>query len=259
MRNAANIFGTSYYDQSTTYGMSSEDKDKLSKVSATIGDIQTLLSGNVAGPNSAQLGNQRTYLSCSDSSYISTDRAQDINGLFEDGVSTQQAYGSPLLWYIPQPNTFAQRIVFDDNEDHICRLNTNAVVAIQDTRTPGNNPLTQVVLCPYLLFNREVYQSLNKLPAVPAEAYVGDYHLAAGHIIHELVHLFGRDYDDVPFIDLYGSTTDIMMPYGSEIIYALANAPERVVATDRVKGPDVLYLPDAYRMFCQMCLFQETT
>ncbi len=91
MRNAANIFGTSYYDQSTTYGMSSEDKDKLSKVSATIGDIQTLLSGNVAGPNSAQLGNQRTYLSCSDSSYISTDRAQDINGLFEDGVSTQQA------------------------------------------------------------------------------------------------------------------------------------------------------------------------
>ncbi|KAK5683571.1 hypothetical protein LTS10_005104 [Elasticomyces elasticus] len=290
MRNARNAWGTDYYGWNIlkfNKGMSADDLERISRVDANLAKLQGLLARTQQARNSQLLGPDTAFLSCSGSIYQATTLATDVDPNLPQGTTTQQAYSKPYLFYVPPANAAdrsnpayfnaagqnlrvirptAGAINKNPATAQVCEVGapdtSYASFYLPDTLVAGHEPIIQLLLCP-ATFDNGVYRPTYQGVTPAAYDYVVEYQFQPSVLIHEFLHAFGFEFDDLPFYKYAqrnAENREIFAPYGAPGIYALANAPQDYVSVlNGVRGGlDTVDLPDAYRVFCDMCRFPDT-
>ncbi|KAK4896113.1 hypothetical protein LTR27_005970 [Elasticomyces elasticus] len=287
MRNARNAWGTDYYGgdiRKFNKGMSKEDLEVISKVDANLAKVQGLLARTQQAKNEKLLGLDTAFLSCSGSVYQTTTLATDIDPNLPQGTTTTEAYAKPFLFYVPSTNAADRsnpayfnaagqnlRVIRPEgnaaNKDSatakVCEVEaqetTYALFHLPQTLgVADHEPIIQLLLCP-ATFDDGTFRPTPKGVTPSQYDYVIDYQFQPSVLIHELFHAFGFDFNDQPFYMYADPNQRVLAPYGAPGIYALANAPNDYVGVQSGPGGiETTDLPDAYRVFCDMCRFPGT-
>ncbi|KAF2162084.1 hypothetical protein M409DRAFT_27462 [Zasmidium cellare ATCC 36951] len=260
MRNAYNVGFTTKYLRAVGSSYGQQDKDMLNQAKAALSSVQSLLSGQDVNTVAKQsrLGANNAFITCSDTGYKQTTNAQDIDPSLPDGSTVKNTYQTLRDYVFVYPGiTDSQgrqrRVINPQSNPKICG---NGAIALAQSNpgTIDNEPMIQIILCPRFFDPNFPNTNLNVSPKSGGD-YIGAYRFAAGGLIHELLHVAypGLTFSDRIFYDTKNNDK-VITSYGPEDIYSIATRPKNEL---QPKFGDVttLNLPDAYRLFCDMCQF----
>ncbi|KAK4505871.1 hypothetical protein PRZ48_003836 [Zasmidium cellare] len=260
MSNAYNVGFTTKYLRRVGGSYGQQDKDMLNEAKAALSSVQSLLSGQqvTTRAGQSQLGPNNAFITCSDTGYARTTNAQDIDPSLPDGSTVKSTYQTLRDYVFVYPGIKdskgrQRRVINPQSNPGIC---ANGAIALTQSN-PGNvdnEPMIQIILCPRYFNPNFPNTNLNVSPKSGGD-YIGDYRFAAGGLIHELLHVA---YPGLPFSDRTFQDTKngnkLISSYGPGDIYSIATRPEGDLVPN-FGDVTTLNLPDAYRLFCDMCQF----